>query len=498
MKLLSKSALFLLVLSIFLTQSVFAVRYNIYDLGEDIAPQFLNENGQVIVKNIAYGGIDYGYNYLWSKNSGYTIIPSPSGSDMDVTGLNNNGMVVGTQYTLDGETHAFVWDNAYGLQLFETLGYESKGTAINDNNQVIGSYYGDEYPLSRGKGFIWSNAGGLTEIGTEGWYETHPQVINNSGVVYGAGESWQESRTMYKYDSVTGTMQNIGVPQYLPSGRYADFYAVNDSGQATGNYSAYSGYSSFYYDDTRGFVRLYVPFHGDYEVSTWDINNSGKVLGYYYDNEIGQEVGFILTDIEPYPQMISISSGVGSTMPFDLNNLNQVVGGYTNEIYENTAFLWENGTIVNLDALISDPSWTELTFAVAINDNGQMIGSGTKDGVYHGFFMEPYAEWKYIQNASAMFGFTESDIDNLFDLYYQQSATPIQIAGDLWYYTGNEFVGKSIGDAWSEGDYKYIYLGSGLTTNPNLENGYGAPVPEPLSIILLISGIIGLLKRKIS
>ncbi|MDX9702034.1 MAG: hypothetical protein RBU23_03215 [Candidatus Auribacterota bacterium] len=498
MKLLSKSALFLLVLSVFWTQSVFAVRYNIYDLGEDIAPQFLNENGQVIVQNIAYGGIDYGYNYLWSKNSGYTIIPSPSGSDMEVTGLNNNGMVVGTQYTLDGETHAFVWDNAYGLQLFETLGYESKGTAINDNNQVIGSYYGDEYPLSRGKGFIWSNAGGLTEIGTEGWYETHPQVINNSGVVYGAGESWQESRTMYKYDSVTGTMQNIGVPQYLPSGRYADFYAVNDSGQATGNYETYTGQSAFYYDATRGFVRLYVPFHGDYEVYTWDINNSGKVLGYYYDNEIGQEVGFILTHLEPYLEMITISSGVGSTMPFDLNNLNQVVGGYTNEIYENTAFLWENGTIMNLDALISDPSWTELTFAVAINDNGQMIGSGEKDGVYHGFFMEPYAEWKYIQNASAMFGFTESDIDNLFDLYYQQSATPIQIAGDLWYYTGNEFVGKSIGDAWTEGDYKYIYLGSGLTTNPNLENGYGAPVPEPLSILLLISGIIGLLKRKIS
>ncbi len=490
MKLSSKIAFFLLVLSILSFQSVFAMRYKLYDLGEDMTPQLMNENGQVVTYE--YSGSDYNY-YLWDKNSGYTPIHAPGGYSLSISDLNNNGMVVGTLYGDNDETRPFVWDSTHGLQDIFVPSQESHGISINDNNQVIGDYY--LYSLSRPCGFIFDvSSGEFTDIDSFYWTKTSPQAITNSGVVYGS--RLDEVYNMFKYDSENG-LQEFGLPPYTPGGRTATFTEVNDSGQGTGYYEKYTAERAFYYSDTTGFIEVYVPYHYDYYTYSVDINNSGQLLGSYYDDDTGEGGAFIWEYREPYPDFIMLNTpGEGNMMPEDINNVGQVIGFIENPItYEYQAILWENGIIMSIDSLVSDVRWS-FVFANAINDDGQIIGKGRKDGNAHGYYTELYEEWIYIQSAASAFGFTEADIDNLFDLYHTQSTAPIIIGNDEWYYTDKEFVGRSIGEGWSEDDYKYIYLGSGVTTNPNYAYGAGTSVPEPVSIILMITGLLSLIIKK--
>jgi probable HAF family extracellular repeat protein len=57
-------------------------------------------------------------------------------------GINNSGNVTGEAGLGNGATHAFFW-NGTSMQDLGTLngGYESKGYAINDANQITGSFY---------------------------------------------------------------------------------------------------------------------------------------------------------------------------------------------------------------------------------------------------------------------------------------------------------------------------------------------------------------------
>ena len=69
-----------------------------------------------------------------------------------------------------------------------------------------------------------------------------------------------------------------------------------------------------------------------------------------------------------------------------VNNSQQIVGNST--LVDNStqhAFLWEDGEIIDLNSLIAPESGWELTSALEINNNGDIIGIGTYNGVERGF-----------------------------------------------------------------------------------------------------------------
>ena len=109
------------------------------------------------------------------------------------------------------------------------------------------------------------------------------------------------------------------------------------------------------------------------------------------------------------------------------------------------------------------------------------------------------AEWSYLAKAGYSEEFGEdfaqnwdyNDIQALYDFWFSNKNGEylpfIDIDGIRWYYTGEEFTGHNLGDYWVQDGQKYIYLGSGLTTSP---------VPEPLSILTLLCGFVGLMLKK--
>lgn len=89
--------------------------------------------------------------------------------------------------------------------------------------------------------------------------------------------------------------------------------------------------------------------------------------------------------------MHDLGSLGGNSSAGDINILGQVVGLATVN-GENRAFLYTNGTMIDLNTLIDPASGWVLNSANAINDFGQIAGTGTFNGQQRAFLLTPVPE----------------------------------------------------------------------------------------------------------
>jgi uncharacterized membrane protein len=141
-----------------------------------------------------------------------------------------------------------------------------------------------------------------------------------------------------------------------------DVNAVNDSGQIVGTYD---GYDQGYERSGGRFSKIAVPFAGAQGTFPYGINNSGQVVGGWWDsNKI--EHGFTLiagtyTSFD-YP-------GGSETAGFAINSAGDIVGPYGDANGVEHAFLLSGGTYTSFDFPGAD-----YTVANGINDAGQIVG----------------------------------------------------------------------------------------------------------------------------
>lgn len=96
----------------------------------------------------------------------------------------------------------------------------------------------------------------------------------------------------------------------------------------------------------------------------------------------------------------------------DVNNLGQVVGSARYADNTSGAFIYENGTLFDLNALVEAGTGWQLTDATGINDRGQIVGTGiTADGYEHAFLLTPNtvpvpaAVWLFTSGLVGLLGF---------------------------------------------------------------------------------------------
>ena len=322
----------------------------------------------------------------------------------------------------------------------------SYGYDLNDYEQAVGhlsdSAVSDDL-IDFYDGFLY-DSGTMTDIKSYGLNKA--QGINNSGQVVGF-----DSTNSYIYQNGSSSpIGNLG-------GGWSEAYDINDSGYVVGTSPKSNGENHAYiYHTSTGMQDIGPNGKGS---SANAVNNTNNVAGTIY-NASGNSA-FIWNSSTG--RTILNNLGGNNSEALGINNFNQVVGYSETSSLSSHAFLWNSdgtagGVITDLDTL----DGTGYSIAYGINDHQQIVGESNQqaflweNGIMYNLndFLDAGTPWNLI------------------------SARAINENGSI------------VGTARNNNGLYHAFM---LKCEPP-----SPPVPEPLSIILLCLGLIGLIKKKMT
>jgi probable HAF family extracellular repeat protein len=303
-----------------------------------------------------------------------TDLGTLGGSQSVGSAINAAGQVAGRSLITNGDTHAFLSTDGQLLDLGTLGGGFSDATSINDAGQVVGASLdtGDIDTLA----FLYTG-GAMVNLGTLGGTYSVAFSINNLGVI--CGEASIPSEDTHGFIYSVGTMIDVGTL----GGPYSSCVALNDAGTAIGtSWLANGDTHAFRY--SAGTITDLGTLGGTYSEAT-AINNAGQILGLATTTNDQEEHAFFVSG----GVKVDVGTlGGHSSEGFALNNHGQVVGQSATATGATHAFLWQNGTIIDLNSLLPPNSGWVLISARFINDSRRIVGNGFYLGAFQRFIMD--------------------------------------------------------------------------------------------------------------
>jgi len=292
------------------------------------------------------------------------------GFSTSANGVNNAGQVIG-QSDLAGSSvdHAFLWQDGQMTDLGTLGGDNSVAMAINDAGQIVG--YADTIPGTFSAHAFLYEDGSMIDMGTLGATYSFAYGINATGQVVGELDYLDGRPDIYHSFLYTdGTMIDLG----SLGGTFSIAYGINTAGQVVGTSAPAGSSPSHAYLDTHGVMADLGTFGGPHSEAT-RINEASQVAG-DADLEAGRFHAFlwqdgVLTDLGTLGGHWSVSSS--------LNQAGEVVGWSTINDQDSIfhGYLYSNGTMTDVDRLLPPDADWGINFANGINDNEQIVGSGS-------------------------------------------------------------------------------------------------------------------------
>lgn len=356
------------------------------------------------------------------------IMPLPNFKDVCPSDINNRGQVVGTIKVEGrrGQLNAFIWDATRGMtDLGVTVGKNVLGSAqINDEGQIAIPSVIPNPAVELWNGnriLLRSPTGELTDLG--GRNSSERILLNNSGEMVFVREEQNVPEIVFR--DCMGECLTIEEGEFSPSILLED---LNDRGHLLfGKTRAEGGWEAHVWDRRHGARAVEAPVEGDRWFSGRRLNDGGQIVGMVVQ-ATGRSSPF-----EFYPYILSDGKlielgtlGGMETKPNEINNLGQVIGDSgtsgarllrfvrgliphknkrlhaawkdieercferaLHESRQGAPFLWEEGRMWKIDDLIPDDSGWLLSDAIAINDRGQIVGSGVHNGRSAAFLLTP-------------------------------------------------------------------------------------------------------------
>jgi len=295
--------------------------------------------------------------------------------------LSDNGIVAGEWHCLVGPNHAFIWRREgppIDLPMPEGT-VRSEVAGVNELGHTVG-WLEDGQPGNAGYAFFCDGQMTITFLPPpEGNYTT-ANAIGPDDTIVGC---WGNTVAEDVHDQASlwrdGQLISLGAILGTPWSEATD---INDSGLITG----WMGTGTII--DAHGFildgeeVQDIGVITGGYTAVPKAINNCGEVCGYGQVPHEGppgwQKHAFLwsegeMTDLGLLPTFTR-------SLAYDLNEYTQVVGSCTrSEQCFDTAFLWADSAMFDLNDLVIPGLDVHLELAHAINSEGQIIAIGMSD-----------------------------------------------------------------------------------------------------------------------
>ena len=231
----------------------------------------------------------------------------------------------------------YLWHDGVTTPLGTFENHYTFSSGINDRDQVVGTSY--RRTMNCYRGFLWQN-GAMIDIG--GFLptgETLPDDINNAGLIVGSSATASYEQP-FLYEN--GTMTQLPIlPGYVRGA--AD--AISPNGNIAGTCR-----KDYYFDC---------------QATAW-IGGRTYALG---------------------------TLGQSASRALDVNDMGQVVGSVgQNDSSPVAAFLWQDGTMYDLNTLVLDGSGYVVRQAYAINNAGQIVGTARYNNQTRAVLLTPVPE----------------------------------------------------------------------------------------------------------
>lgn len=269
-------------------------------------------------------------------------------------------------------------------------------TAINNSGQLAGSVrLGSTTTTNRA--FRWSPGdANSTNLGTLGGENrTDGLGINNLGQVVGSSRLDSNSSSERAALFSGGTVTNLATTGFA-SGTTSTARDINDSGVivGVGRLSGQTADQALVFNGAGGAISLGVMTSlGHDRGQAFALNNGGVIVGQSsgLTADTRRAVRWV-TSTSSAEQLLSPVGIASSTIAQAINEAGDVVGTGSVDGSISNAIGWINGNAINFnDALVNPDVNLVLRTAVGINANGYIVGSGTLNGNTIGYVLTPEA-----------------------------------------------------------------------------------------------------------
>lgn len=301
------------------------------------------------------------------------------------TGINDAGTVAGLyRECLTGPSRAFRWTPESGLdELWLPSGSPGAAFDINEAGQIVGSF--DRSDDDQGSiPYVFADGIAQSLDPPSGAYESAGLAVNNAGHVAGRWStipgSPNQFAVVWRDGEVIDLMPDLGAPVAVPGD-------INDRGQVTGwmGQSISDNHAFIWHN---GVVTDLGAIPGGMTGSGNAINNRSQVAVYgRMDVDGGYVFRSFLWERDTWTDL-GVLPGFEWTQAKDINEAGVIVGRCSFGS-GGGAFVWHAGTMTDLNDLIAWDSALILTSANAINNNGQIAGSGVMNGRDVGVILTP-------------------------------------------------------------------------------------------------------------
>jgi probable HAF family extracellular repeat protein len=360
--------------------------------------------------------------------------------------ISDNGLVAGQSLdnALDPLTGlpaglAVLWKDSKIINLGTLGGNQSGAGAVNDRGEVVGAAlnsttdpfpsrppYFDFFFLGNGTeshAFLWRH-GTMQDLGTLGGPDSAAFLVNQNGEVAGASDvdfnvnPVTGGPTVHPFLWEHGKMIDLvaGAPSSMFGGTYGIAAWLNERGQVLGtmNLTGDATWHSFLWD--KGVIADLGTLGGTNTTAQW-LNSAGHASGksdvtalcmacapdnqkqlhhpFLWKDDVMTDLGLLYADTAGTAYSVNAKDqAVGVTLPCDKVNPDDSCEG---PIYH--SFLWENGSMVDLQTLVLPGSGVTLSCANCgagafnINDRGEITGQGAlSNGDTRAFLLIPCDE----------------------------------------------------------------------------------------------------------